>query len=39
MDVANGPSGEFSGTLELPISTVQATFDYPQSDIVNIELR
>ena len=36
--VANGPSGGFGGALELPISTAQATFDYPQADIVNIEL-
>jgi hypothetical protein len=37
--VANGPSGEFSGALERPTRTAQATFDYPQNAIINIELR
>ena len=37
--IANGPSGEFSGALEMPISTVNALFDYPQADIVDIELK
>jgi hypothetical protein len=37
--VANGPSGEFSGSVAAPIKTAQAPFDYPQAAIVNIELK
>jgi hypothetical protein len=37
--VADGPSGEFSGTLESPISIVKAPFDYPQANVVNVELK
>jgi hypothetical protein len=37
--INNGPTGEFSGGVASPTSTAQATFDYPQVDVVNIVLR
>jgi hypothetical protein len=38
-NVTNGPSGEFSGALAAPISTARATFSYPESNTVNIDLK
>jgi hypothetical protein len=38
-NAASEPLGELSGTLESPTSTAHATFDYPQLNIVSIELR
>jgi hypothetical protein len=37
--VTNGPTGELSGSVASPTSTAQATFDYPQAAVVNIELK